>query len=498
VTREPIDWPTTDLLTGRLESTPGRTALVDADRDEQWSYRQLHGRIGRAATSLTARGVEPGDTVGLLLTTGIPFVDLFHAAMRLRATLVPVNVELPTAELAPQAARAGLDWLVCESDTDAAAVDLVDPERVLSVHDDPIQEGVRPLGRPTNALGERDPVDRDWTQLIVFTSGTTGDPKGVRLTAGNLVASARASAARLGVDPGDRWLVCLPTYHMGGLAPVFSSALYGTAVVLQREFDAETTRRVIDGQDVTGVSLVPTMLVRLLDAGWTPPEHLRFVLLGGAPAPEELIARCEERSVPVYPTYGTTETASQVATAAPDEAFEYERTVGKPLECTEVTVVDGGAPVPAGESGELVVDGTTVTPGYLDEARTEAAFGEHGLHTGDVGYQDGSGRLWVLGRLDDVVVTGGENVNSEQVADVVREHPGVEDAAVVGLEDPEWGERVAALLVGDVDAAAVEAHCRERLAGFAVPKTWGTAAELPRTPSGTVDRETVRARLRDG
>jgi O-succinylbenzoic acid--CoA ligase len=291
-------------------------------------------------------------------------------------------------------------------------------------------------------------------------------------------------------------------YHMGGLAPVVRSTLYGSAVVLQRSFDAAATQRVVRERRVTGLSLVPTMLTRLLDAGWTPPDHLRFVLLGGAPTPAVLVDRCERHGVPVHPTYGATETASQVATATPARAFDHEGTVGQPLLFTDVTVVDDdGEPCDPGESGELVVDGPTVTPGYLDDDQTAAAFGEHGLHTGDVGYRDVDGRLWVLGRLDDTVVTGGENVHPGEVADVVQDHPAVADVAVVGLPDEEWGERVAALVVPDAAVAAdldvdlLESRCRDRLAPFKVPKTWGVAGELPRTASGTVDREAVRERL---
>ena len=498
MTRGPVDWPTRDLLAHRVAATPERTALVDADRDERWTYRELDERVGRRAAALAEQGVDPGTVIGVLAENRVAFVELVHAAMRLRATLVPLNASLTAAELAPQVERAAVDRLLCGADTEERAADLAADLPVYSV-DDPARDGVERLGRAPVPVDGGQPIDRDWTQLVLFTSGTTGDPKGVRLTAGNLVASATASAFRLGVRRGDRWLVCLPTYHMGGLAPVLRSALYGTAVVLQRAFDAGATRAVVADRGVTGISLVPTMLGRLLDAGWEPPGHLRTVLLGGAPASTGLIDRCAERGVPVHPTYGTTETASQVATATPDQAFEHEGTVGQPLLFTDVTVVgDDGEPAAAGEPGELVVDGPTVTPGYIDKERTEAAFGPRGLHTGDVGYRDEDGRLWVLGRADDTIVTGGENVHPAEVADVLHEHPDVADAAVVGLDDPEWGERVAALVVGEADEAALESHCRERLAPFKIPKTWGFADALPRTPSGTVDREAVRERLRDG
>jgi O-succinylbenzoic acid--CoA ligase len=195
-----------------------------------------------------------------------------------------------------------------------------------------------------------------------------------------------------------------------------------------------------------------------------------------------------------------TETASQIATATPAQAFAHEGTVGQPLVVTDVSVLDEtGAPCAPGERGELVVDGPTVTPGYLDDVRTSAAFGDRGLHTGDVGYRDEAGRLWVLNRRDDRIVTGGENVDPGEVVAVLRAHPRVESAAVVGVPDDEWGERVAALVVpsGDTEPTGdeIEAHCRERLAGFKVPRTIAFAAELPRTVSGTVDRDAVRERL---
>jgi O-succinylbenzoic acid--CoA ligase len=289
---------------------------------------------------------------------------------------------------------------------------------------------------------------------------------------------------------------------MGGLAPVLRSALYGTVVVIQERFDAERTPAAAREHRATGISLVPTALHRILEAGADLPRSLRFVLLGGAAADESLIAACEDRGVPVYPTYGTTETASQIATATPAEAFAHEGTVGRPLYGTEVRILDdGGNPLPAGETGEIAVAGPTVTPGYLGD--DDAAFGPHGLRTGDLGYRDDEGRLFVTGRADDVIVTGGENVSASEVVATLEEHPAVRVAAVVGLDDPEWGERVAALVVtageaGDDTAVGEEglrAFCRERLAGFKTPKTIRITDSLPRTPSGTVDREAVRKRL---
>ncbi|MFD1526506.1 AMP-binding protein, partial [Halolamina salina] len=344
--------------------------------------------------------------------------------------------------------------------------------------------------------------ERGDTQLLLFTSGTTGDAKAVTLTMGNLLASATASAFRLGIDPADRWLVPLSLHHMGGIAPVLRSTLYGTTVIVRESFDPGGTVDDLREYDATCISLVPTMLRRMLESRGTLPDSLRFVLVGGAPCPEELIERCRDYSVPICPTYGMTETASQVATARHEEAYDHPDTVGRPLLWTDVTVVDSaGSPVEPGESGELVVRGPTVTPGYYgDPAATGEAIGAHGLHTGDVGYRDEEGRLYVLNRLDDRILTGGENVDPGEVVEAIRTHPGIEDAAVVGLDDEEWGEQVAALLVpteDGVDVDDLEAHLRERLAGFKLPRTIGTAEELPRTVSGTVERDAVRERLRE-
>ncbi|WP_276272012.1 class I adenylate-forming enzyme family protein [Haloarcula litorea] len=491
--REPVDWPTRDLVAHRAAATPERTAVESADGQRRWSYRDLDDRVDEAAALFDAHAPADGGTVAALVDTRMAVATLLFGGMRRGVTLAPLNVDLGADAIGAQLDRLDPSLLVCERDTEGLATTVADCP-VVSV-DEPTAEGVA-----AEADGERVepvPLTREDTALVLFTSGTTGDPKGVRLTVGNLVASATASAFRLGVSPGDRWLACLPTYHMGGLAPFVRCVLYGATVVVQREFEPERTADVLNARGITGVSLVPTMLSRLLDGGWEPGEDLRFVLLGGGPATADLLERCRERDVPVCPTYGMTETASQIATALPATALDHEGTVGQPLLFTEVTVTDAaGDPVGPGEQGDLVVDGPTVTPGYLDEAATDEAFGPHGFHTGDLGYRDEDGRLWVVGRADDRVVTGGETVRAGDVAATLRACDGVEDAAVVGLPDEEWGERVAALVAGDATDEAVLAHARRELAAYEVPKTLRVVDALPRTPSGTVDREAVRERLR--
>jgi len=488
-----------DLLRRRAVSTPQATAIVDADTGEATTYAAFDRAVGRLAGALD--GVDaPCGRVGVVLDTGRSFARTYFAVARLGGTVVPLDVNRPESDLADRAARAGVELVVCDRETEPTARGLGPAGVPVASVDDSHHESTLALEKSGSA-GEPVAVAPDAERLVMFTSGTTGTAKGVRLTFGNLVASAVGSARRLGVESGDRWLVPLPMYHMGGLAPLVRSTLYGTTTVLQREFDARATARALGNEDATGTSMVPTMLKRLLEAGWTPDDRLRFVLLGGAPASRALLERALERDVPVFPTYGTTETASQVATATPVEVADHPGTVGRPLANTGVSVLDDGTPVEAGQSGELVVSGPTVSPGYLDADRSAAAFGSEGFHTGDLGHGDEAGRLWVLGRLDDRIVTGGENVSPASVAEALESHDSVAEAAVVGLPDEEWGQRVAALVVPEgtaVDREAVLTHARGRLAPYAVPKTLAVTDGLPRTASGTVDREAVREALQQG
>ena len=484
-----------DWLTHRVRATPERTALVRASTGETLTFSTLDALVGDLAGRLAALGVESGDHLGMVVETSLAAVCTVHAADRLGAVLVPVGDDRTATELATQLEVADVTTLVCSTDTEARAVDAFDGP-IYSVDDATVDRVV--------SLGDVSPVEvapASWDlsddRLLLFTSGTTGTPKAVRLTLGTLLWSAVTSAFRLGLHDDDRWLVGLSLHHMGGLSPVLRMPLYGMTVVLQDSFDAGRTADNIGNHDVTAVSVVPTMLSRMLDVRGTLADSLRVVLLGGAPAPDDLVERCRDFSIPLYPTYGMTETASQIATATPKEAFSNIGTVGRPLFFTTVSVRDDdGTELGDGELGEFVVDGPTVSPGYYGAPdATERAFGPHGLRTGDVGFRDEDGRLFVEGRVDDRITTGGENVYPNEVADVLRAHPAVEEVAVVGVPDDDWGERVGALVVttdDELTVAELDAHCRERLAGFKLPRAVSFARELPRTESGTVERDVVR------
>ena len=288
---------------------------------------------------------------------------------------------------------------------------------------------------------------------VVFTSGTTAEPRPVALSAAHHEASARALGERLGLGPDDRWLCVLPTWHVGGMAIVIRAAVFGATVVVHERFEPERVRGELASGGITHVSLVSTMLRRL---GPLEAPALEVLLVGGGPIPVQQL----ESELPVVPTYGMTETASAVATGAP----------GEPLPGVELRIAD---------DGEILVRGPMVAA-------------EGWLRTGDRGSTDERGRLTVEGRLRDTIITGGENVAPVRVEVALETHPAVAEAGVVGLPDPDWGEAVTAFVVGEAREAELLAHVRERLAPHEVPKSVRFVESLPRNQAGKLLRAALR------
>jgi O-succinylbenzoic acid--CoA ligase len=372
--------------------------------------------------------------VGLALPAGTDLVVLLHACWMAGAVAVPHDLRLTEAE------RPAADHVV----------DAVAP-------------------RPVDGTSLHREHDLAATAVLLQTSGTSGAPKPVELSFGNLLWSALGSGVALGTHPAERWLCALPLAHVGGLGIVVRSAIGATTALVHPGWDTERVLGALERDGVTLVSVVPTTLARLLDAGPRRPPHLRCALAGGAPVPPALVRRALRAGIPVAQTYGLTEATSQVTTAAPGDAAP---DAGPPLFCTRVRI----AP-----DGEIHVAGPTVAgpPGRE-------------LATGDLGALDPAGRLTVTGRKADTIVSGGENVAPAEVEAVLAEHPAVSEAVVLGRPHPEWGEAVVARVVLRPGAHASEAelrrHAAERLAGFKVPKEIAFTSALPRTRSGKILR----------
>jgi O-succinylbenzoic acid--CoA ligase len=488
-----------DWLSAQAMARPDGAALIVGET--MLTYRALNEQTAQFAARLFACGVSRGDVAGILLPNRLETALAVHAAARLGVTLALFNTRLTPAELDMQVRSAQCRFLMCDRDTLPTALALPSAPRLLCV--DPVDDPrLTPPDRLTvdPAAFREGMIDPDAPFAIIFTSGTTGSPKGAVLTCGAFFASAMASAYRIGVLPDDRWLCVLPLYHVGGLSILLRSCLYGTAVDLWQRFDAAAIARRMTTAPVTLISLVPTMLHRLLDlfGDEPPPPRLRLVLLGGAAASPDLLERALQAGWALATTYGLTEAASQVATALPEQVRRKPGSVGRPLLFTSLRVVDeAGHDQPPGVYGDILIRGPTMMRGYLGEPPLDA---DAWFATGDIGYLDVDGDLWVVQRRSDLIISGGENIYPAEIEQVLRQHPAVADVAVVGVPSPEWGQQVGALFVlrdPTVDVREILAFSRTRLAGYKQPRIVRVVDELPRTASGKIHRAAV-AELLEG
>jgi len=437
-----------DWLSQRSQSCPDRTALA-ADGAEM-TYAELEAEATWVARRLAAHGVRRGSTAALTMHPRREQVVLLHALMKVGAVLLPLGPRLTDAERAAIVAA------------EEPIVDLDDAGQLTQTEAD------MPL------LGEH---DMDDICCRVLTSGSTGAPRPIALSYGNFLWNAVGSGFNIGVEPTDRWLCCVPLSHVAGLGIVMRSVIYGTTAVIHDGFDVDRVGAALEGDGITVVSLVATMLTRLLeaDADLSGP---RAILVGGGPVPEEPLEEAIAKGATVVQTYGLTETCSQVTTLAPADAQRKVGSAGRPLLTTHLRI----------QEGEILVQGPTVAPGSADA--------DGWLHTGDLGQIDEEGFLYVRDRIDDMIVSGGENVIPAEVEEVLLRHPEVAEAAVIGREDPEWQQAVTAVVVLESGSEAspdeLRRHCAASLAGFKVPRRVELAAALPRTPSGKLMRRALR------
>ncbi|RPH70282.1 MAG: o-succinylbenzoate--CoA ligase [Myxococcaceae bacterium] len=460
---------------------PGGLALVAGDH--RWTWSELDDEVSRVAGRLRDRQLGAGERIAVLAANHPATVLLLFAARRVGAALVPLNVRLAAAELRAQVERVRPRLLLADAERSG-----------LLAGAEPLEPWATTGGIAQPSAETADP-ETDWA--LLFTSGTSGAPKVARLPVRALDGLARASAANLGSRPDDRWLCNLPLFHVGGLGMAVRCAHDGATLLLHSRFEAEAVARAVREEGVTHLSLVARTLEQCLDAGLRRGT-LRGVLVGGGPVPPAVVDRAREAGIPVLLTYGLTEACSQVTTEQPGEADG--RTAGAPLLGLEVRIVGvDRRPVGVGEEGGIAVRGPTVMTGYLDdEAATAEVLREGWLLTGDIGRLDARGRLTVLARRTDLILSGGENVYPAEVEAVLATHPAVAEVAVVGRPDPRWGQVPVAVVVPRPLASPAElrdlrAWARARLAPFKVPAEVLPASALPRTAAGKVDRAAVQA-----
>jgi len=451
---------------------PEAVAVTTPAGDSTVSFTELASNAWHAAEGLDQIG--PGDRIGVTMRRSVRTVEWLFAIWGRHATVVP---------FAPSIGRRQLRHRL----NAVAVCAMIDPTAA-----DPMRWREGCSG--SQASHHLDPQ----VPLIMFTSGSTGDPKPVQITHRNLRSAAVANSDRVTGGPATVWFDPLPLEHMGGLMPVIRAPLYGMSTVIDAKFDPLALSERIERSGATAISLVPTMLRQWLETAQPIPSQLEAVLVGGDATPPALVRRALSRGIPLYVTYGMTETTSQIATATPEMLAADTMTVGPPVDGLHVRALDAdGSPCGVGHAGKLVVDGPMVTPGYLDGDRS--IFSEFGLKTGDEGIIDAEGWLQVVGRVGRRIITGGETVDPRLTEQVLADLSWVSSAWVAGVEDELWGERVIAAVTPrsppDLDEAlqaiAAELDSAHR------PREIHVIDTLARTPSGTVDTVAMRSQLRD-
>lgn len=488
---------------GRLHGE--REAIVEGDK--RFTYAQLDERATRLANALRDRfGVRRGDRVATLTVNCAEFVEVYFATARVGAMLVPLNWRLAGPELVYQIGDAGAGLIFVGPEHSRLAATLRTAATLVPFGDEYeallLVSGAAPVPADAQALFA-DP------HLILYTSGTTGHPKGAVLTHANVFWNCANMAHPVGITPFDTTIALLPMFHSGGIGLWLVPTLYlGGRVVIARSFDPEAVLEIVARYRVAAIFGVPAIWLELLKRPAFDATHLpslRFCVSGGAPHPMVVIEGVAQRGFAFLQGYGLTETAPG-GTLMPVEDWRRKAgTAGKPAMHVELRVVDeGGRDCLADQTGEVLFRGPNVFVGYWNrpDATAEAFTPEGWFKTGDLGRLDDEGFLTLIDRKKDMVITGGENVYSAEVEDVLFSHEAVAEAAIIGAPDPKWGESVLAIVVLRPGAKATAdeliAHCRSRLAKYKAPKRVAFVDLLPRNAAGKVLKRELRERFGGG
>lgn len=479
----------------RRRSTANHEAVAIEHENSILTYAQLYERAVHLARVLKEQGAEADQPIGIIIRSGYWFALAVHALIAAGLTAMPINWRLTEEEVAWQCNDANVSFLIFDSKMEQYTAN------VLSCT---VRPGIEKLGieelMNVNCSSDcfiRTHISLKETQAIIYTSGTTGKPKGTLITFANHWWSATSSALQLGLSRTERWLVPMPLFHVGGLGVLMRSLIYGTTAVIQDSFDENAVLHALKYKSITLLSVVPTMLQRMISASageWDAPS-LRCVLLGGSAIPKPLLEACEKLNIPVASSYGMTETNSQAATLPPEDSLRKFGSAGRPLFPTEIAIYKEGQFQEPFVEGEILVRGPTVTPGYLNRPDATAETIVDGwLHTGDIGYLDDEGYLFMLDRRSDLIVSGGENIYPAEVESVLLAHEAIREAGVVGVSDAVWGQIPIAFIVSESGETVpnLETYLRSRIAGYKIPKQFIVVEQLPRNASGKLLRRKLK------
>ncbi len=482
------------------------------------TFEELAERVNRLANGLSELGVGPGDRVATMQVNTNQCIEAYFAAAQLDAIYVPINFRAKTDELAqmleivqPTCLLLGERYLslVPEGSRSSEGIVLLDGEASGSHKS---YEALLAESSP-DQMHFPEAGDED-TTVIMFTAGTTGVPKGVMLTHDSFSSYLLATVEPADLDVEESNLITVPFYHIAGLQAALAAVYGGRTLVVMRQFEPEEWLRLAQENQANRAMLVPTMLKHLMEHPKFSDydlSSLRVITYGAAPMPLEVIREAIRRfpGARFINAFGQTETASTITMLPPDDHVldgspeEIETklkrltSIGKPLDDVEVAIVDeDGQPVATGEQGEIIARGSRMMAGYWqEESATRDTMRGGWIYTGDLGYQDEDGYIFLSGRAKDFIKRGGEMISPEEVEHVLRSHPELDDAAVIGVPDVEWGEEVRAVVVGRSDRvteAEIIEFCRDKMAGYKRPRSVIFVGELPRNVMGKLLKRDLR------
>lgn len=499
------------LLTKAVSDYPDKVAL--AFEGKELTYRELNSRVNSLANGLLAEGIKKGDKVAILLRNSNELIESFFATVKIRGVVVPINYRLTPKEVAYIVDNADASTLIYGEEfregIESIRSELEKVKRYVFIGDDP------PAGTIwfSNLIGEYPDTEPDLEVSendeceLMYTSGTTGRPKGTILTHRNVVWGAVNMMIARGDKPEDRALVVNPLYHIAGLNSHLLPRLgMGAMVVLKRSFNAEEVMETIHRERITAIGGVPTMysfILQLPDLRRYDIRSVSVVTSGGAHLTDKTkqgLLELFPNAKGVFDIYGCTEVTSAVTILRAQDSLRKPRSVGKPPAFNEVKVINSeGEDVAVGEVGEVICRGPTVMKGYYKNPQaTEEAIRDGWFYTGDLAQVDEEGYIYLMDREKDMIISGGENIYSKEVEDVLHDHPSIEEAAVIGVPDEQWGESVKAVVVLKPGEKLTEEEiinfCKERLASYKKPKSVEFVDSLPKSPFGKVLKRELRER----
>ena len=463
-------------LLAAAATDPNRPAIIESDR--QLTYGQLNAAVDTAVARLQDKGIVTGDVIALLGRNSIESALIFFAAFRLGFTLMPLNFRLESSAWIEQTKKAGAKLVLLDHEFENT-VDFPAEEVPLSSLTDKRQSN-----NPQSGAGEFE-LDRE--ALIIFSSGSTGKPQGIVLSWRNLYFSALGAAEKPPLKPDDCWLAVLPFFHVGGISILFRSVLAGSRALVTSEFNPGQVLKLVESKKITHLSVVPTMLDELLLL-----DHenylagLKAIILGGARIESSLITEFSRRNLPVLTTYGMTETASMISLLPPDAKQPRFETAGQVLPYREIKI----------EDQRVLVRGEVLFSRYLDTTETGAEDGW--FATGDLGSIDSEGYLIIRGRRDDMIISGGENIDPRRIEQAMRAIPGIDRAVVMSRPDRKWGQRPVAFVTvtdSNLTEKAIAKTLRDELGAVIAPDRVLIIPEIPLTGSGKIDRSELQLRL---